>query len=688
MKKILNKLINVCMSFILSMAMVGSMFFDMHTVSASDTSAKYTLQVYLNFETVDKDSGGSLRFINTSSELENESYEHTHSLENYGTFSKYKNNLPQNEDWGMSYYDVGLKEDGSLQTVTTFVPLFMDQQTSYSAKPSIEYMSPLQNLNNSMAGYTLSKIYVYQPKKDDPNWDADKKYIDTTKLASNDFVVYNVPLSGKGPYHQTEKILFTDDTNDTTLTIPGTEDKYYSNLATYTTEESGLKYVKESTAADGTYTILIQKGTVIRLVYDIVVGDLKVNANFFDYDISEGTNYETGTIGFPGRGINIHSNYVGRGGSVKYAFGNANTGTGLGKTQFLSACNNGYGYLTFNSYNNCNRYGLTYDLVEGLKYGTDGLPVPVWNSKVSAPDLFSSKNIPGKTAYVKTGKKNSTYYNLVFKRNGGTVILSSVQQNKVDSKGKVATTTSITNLDKFRNTYVDKEGNPIGKTIYGNSFWPMDTAPSAGTKGHDPLFGDTDKPINITSDVETEKNNSLSEFNFPPSDDSLNHNSYFGMSYSIDFRLMPGYIAPLNYWFYGDDDMWVFLQKLDTKGNPVGEASLIADIGGVHSSTGIYVNLWDWMKPVTYYDANGKENKPEDYRITVFYTERGASGSSSYMSFKLPTGFDSIQNNSTNTPVVSVPNTGDTIGYQFALLIISLSIITAICLYHKHKLNA
>ena len=53
---------------------------------------------------------------------------------------------------------------------------------------------------------------------------------------------------------------------------------------------------------------------------------------------------------------------------------------------------------------------------------------------------------------------------------------------------------------------------------------------------------------------------------------------------------------------------------------------LICDIGGVHSSIGEYVNLRDYL-PV---GSSGQ------YTLSFFYTARGASGSTCYMSFTLP----------------------------------------------------
>lgn len=55
---------------------------------------------------------------------------------------------------------------------------------------------------------------------------------------------------------------------------------------------------------------------------------------------------------------------------------------------------------------------------------------------------------------------------------------------------------------------------------------------------------------------------------------------------------------------------------------------LVCDIGGVHSSVGEYVNLWDYLKE--------ERTESETHTLTFFYTERGASGSTCYMNFTLP----------------------------------------------------
>ena len=34
------------------------------------------------------------------------------------------------------------------------------------------------------------------------------------------------------------------------------------------------------------------------------------------------------------------------------------------------------------------------------------------------------------------------------------------------------------------------------------------------------------------------------------------------MQYSVQFKLTENYVGPLEYYFFGDDDMWVFLDEI------------------------------------------------------------------------------------------------------------------------------
>ena len=123
----------------------------------------------------------------------------------------------------------------------------------------------------------------------------------------------------------------------------------------------------------------------------------------------------------------------------------------------------------------------------------------------------------------------------------------------------------------------------------------------------DPNWGEFNNPGQFDSDA--------SNHSFPVDDDGNAHNWFFGMNFALTFNLTADYEGPLEYYFFGDDDLWVFL-----------DGKLICDIGGVHSSIGEYVDLRDYL-PV---GSSGQHN------LAFFYTERGASGSTCYMSFTLP----------------------------------------------------
>ncbi len=262
-------------------------------------------------------------------------------------------------------------------------------------------------------------------------------------------------------------------------------------------------------------------------------------------------------------------------------------------------------------------------MVQGLK---DGLPV--WANGIIAPDLFSSAETIGKTSYV------NKEYSLGFYRQGGTYTLSYVLNNNT---GEYV----ASNLREFMTT-------AGGLT---NEFWAMDGSASHGTDGHDLKFGIGDPYNHVVNQVTNRRycgeaevviDDYKSTEDFPITDiGTVDHNSYFGMSYTVDFTVAPGYCAPLEYWFYGDDDMWVFLQELDEKGNPIGNAKLVADIGGVHLTEGEFVNLWDYVDEIPYttkdeVTGEEKENTAQAYRLSVFYTERGAAGSTCYMRFTVP----------------------------------------------------
>ena len=359
----------------------------------------------------------------------------------------------------------------------------------------------------------------------------------------------------------------------------------------------------------GDNVVHIQDGTVIRLVYDTKEARQKFPANFYDYDISGGQDsagrYLTGR-----NGINAASNYgTSRNGKRTWgsycdvlAFGNDNCGTGMSRYRFDDLFLNKYSTKWTDSNKEthtigADQYGCTFGLADSLKDEKI-----VYNEWLVAPNLFNEGTANGKTIYTNDSS-------LTFSRVGDTYTLSAA---------KVGGVGTISDLQYLFNP------SPSSTTTYGtiftNDFWPLDGA----TNGADPLFG-KDTPVFYGYDADaqgedTSKTNVWKETagRLPGSDDGNNHNCFFGMQYAVKFTLTADYVGPLEYYFFGDDDMWVFLDD-----------KLVCDIGGVHSSVGEYVNLWDYLQ------RNGR-TESETHTLTFFYTERGASGSTCYMNFTLP----------------------------------------------------
>ena len=357
--------------------------------------------------------------------------------------------------------------------------------------------------------------------------------------------------------------------------------------------------------------VYIQDDTVIRLVYDTTEQSQSLPANFYDYDISGGQDsagrYLTGK-----NGINAASNYgTSRNGQRTWgscrdvlAFGNDNCGTGMSRYRFADLFLNKYS-TTWTDSNKVthtigdDQYGCTFGLAKALKDGKI-----VYDDWLVAPDLFNEGDANGKHTYASESGSS-----LTFSRVGDTYTLSAA------TVGGVGT---IRDLQYLFNP--SPNGTTTYWSIFTNDFWPLDGA----TNGADPLFGkDTPDFYGYDADAQgkdTSETNVWKETagRLPGSDDGNNHNCFFGMQYAVKFTLTADYVGPLEYYFFGDDDMWVFLDD-----------KLVCDIGGVHSSVGEYVNLWDYLR------KDGR-TESETHTLTFFYTERGASGSTCYMNFTLP----------------------------------------------------
>ena len=398
---------------------------------------------------------------------------------------------------------------------------------------------------------------------------------------------------------------------------------------------------------DGETYVFIKDGAFIRLVYDTTSNDKDFAAAFYDYDISDGkiyANESNAQNGVNGKktsqqgttqawymrtgqqGINSPVNYEGSG--SKLAFGNSNSGSGFQHEQWGGNLLNKHNGTQTGHPNVKGSYkGCTFGLATGLTGGKIQ-----YANGVIAPKLFNDGAAAGKTVY------DEGQYSLKFNRVGDTHTLTAVNG------------TATSNLDSFNNP---RYASKIHYHIWTNNFWPMDSASSFGTDGHDMKFGDYGNKSKRYFAGQAGKgpceggvNYAGATGNFPESDDGKDHNSYFGMHYKVEFDLVADYVGPLEYYFFGDDDMWVFLG--DENSN---NGKLVCDIGGVHSSVGEYLNLWDYIdkedekihRHVDECYGDGKDNSPtcgyvdsKKFTLNFFYTERGESGSTCWMQFTLP----------------------------------------------------
>lgn len=359
-----------------------------------------------------------------------------------------------------------------------------------------------------------------------------------------------------------------------------------------------VHFTNRKEAADANNVVYIHDDTVIRLVYNTKEAKENFPANFYDYDISSGQN-PVGTWRTGITGINAESNYkksrneqsTWRSYRDVLAFGNANCGTGMGYSVFDGLFLNKFSttYTNGDTKKNLNLFGCTFRIAEGLEDGKI-----VYNPWIVAPKLFNDGDASGKHTYAGSS--------LGFSRVGDTYTLSSASVNGGGS---------VDGLQNFFNP--SPSAGTTYTHIFTNDFWPLDA-----TQNTDPHFGQYRQSVTFAGFDNVEGKpwyTTPQNGTFPGSDDGKGHNSFFGMQYAVEFTLTADYVGPLEYYFFGDDDMWVFLDD-----------KLVCDLGGVHSSVGEYVNLWDYLQKGT----------AGTHTLTFFYTERGASGSTCYMNFTLP----------------------------------------------------
>lgn len=341
-------------------------------------------------------------------------------------------------------------------------------------------------------------------------------------------------------------------------------------------------------------TVNLTKDTTVRLVYNPLShgSSLAQDVTFYDYDVTDGKRYrlENGNLvedkngnylNTTNQGINSDSNYNNEGNEwnrlavgmnstwVDHSYHNAKSKNGDSKGVLLNWAGN----------------GMADSAKKGIVTGinADG---PIYDGVV-APQLFNNTPQVGKT--VLHG------YQLHFNQVGDTYTLSSVS-NKDGEK-------VLNDLETIREIW-DKPGK--NRHIFSNNFWPLDKEQHLN---QDPLLGGQTK-------YKVHKvNTNVGDKDTGESDDGEDHNWLFGMRYSFEFTL-GDYTGPLNFYFRGDDDFWLFVDGV-----------LRTDLGGIHSSVGANLDLSKCIN---------MNDRTTTHRIEILYTERGCFGSTCYMQFTIP----------------------------------------------------
>lgn len=168
---------------------------------------------------------------------------------------------------------------------------------------------------NDNAGMKIKRFYLNDNGEIRTGVELTKVYTDNSFNFANYNKLSDINHLAQNENYQLASVWVLEDGKDSDWTIYDTLDGiYFTN--------------SKDTADEDKNAILITDGSVIRLVYAPTTGSHTNAANFYDYDITEdGTHtHKNGNA----QGINNPENYENyTSGDAKFAFGNANTGTGL-----------------------------------------------------------------------------------------------------------------------------------------------------------------------------------------------------------------------------------------------------------------------------------------------------------------------------------------------------------------------
>lgn len=456
-------------------------------------------------------------------------------------------------------YSATPDEDGLVKMKTQRVSLYADYKTDWLSADTLEQMA---YVSEESSAYGLEEVWIGK---------------NPSSNNQSDFLVAKADGYGK--------VRFTNNPANPDISLA--EGGYYKP------------------AEDGTYTLCIEDGTVVRLVFGEKDGWSYADAAVYDYDVTDGGYYReddyyhlgekrdtSGALDEAGpvhvdailSGINSPRNYKGAG--AKLAFGADKIGMDLAEESLTGELDN-LNIYNYTQQEKTDMTGATLGLAKSV--ARDGNIV--WADGVSAPLLFAG-NAEGKTEYPEE-------YSLGFTDRGVMQVLSSVESEWG---------TAADGLEKL-----------------GQPFWILDGAPSFATDGHDIAWGTGDENL-----LYYRSGDRAAEV-LPASADGLEHNRYFGLSWTMDFTLEPGYTGPLNVFGISDDDLWVFAARLDENGRVMEETAVQAvDLGGVHERAGGWCDLWDVIEKVP---ADGEA---QDWRLFVFSLERDGDGAELYFACSLP----------------------------------------------------